>query len=100
MKRRLYKSSTDRILFGVCGGIADYLRIDPTIVRLVCVGLWVSSKVTMSLYFVLAILLPSDRKINRYQSKDYRTYRTQANSKRPIKDVTPDKKTEEEWSDF
>lgn len=32
--RRLYLSTTDRKIFGVCGGVAEYLSADPTIVRL------------------------------------------------------------------
>ena len=34
--KRLYKSSTNRVLCGVCGGIGEYLNIDPTIIRLLC----------------------------------------------------------------
>ena len=37
MEKRLYKSSTDRKIDGVCAGIAEYFNIDPTLVRL----LWV-----------------------------------------------------------
>lgn len=35
--KRLYKSRTNRVLCGVCGGIGEYFGIDPTIVRLLCV---------------------------------------------------------------
>ena len=35
--KRLYKSSTDKAIFGVCGGIAEYFGIDSLIVRLVLV---------------------------------------------------------------
>ena len=34
MKKRLYRSCTDKMLCGVCGGIAEYCDIDPTVVRL------------------------------------------------------------------
>jgi phage shock protein C len=34
MNKRLYKSSADRILFGVCGGIAEYFDVDAMIIRL------------------------------------------------------------------
>jgi len=34
---RLYRSKTDRIIAGVCGGLGDYFNVDPTIIRL----LWV-----------------------------------------------------------
>ena len=33
MKKRLYRSKTDKKLCGVCAGVADYFGIDPTIVR-------------------------------------------------------------------
>jgi phage shock protein PspC (stress-responsive transcriptional regulator) len=33
--KRLYRSSKDRILGGVCGGIGEYLGIDPVVIRLV-----------------------------------------------------------------
>lgn len=35
--KKLYKSSVNRMLCGVCGGIAEYFNIDPTLVRLVWV---------------------------------------------------------------
>lgn len=35
--RRLFRSTVDRRIGGVCGGLAEYFRIDPTIVRLVAV---------------------------------------------------------------
>ena len=38
-QKRLYKSRQNRMLCGVCGGIAEYFNIDPTIVRLITVAL-------------------------------------------------------------
>jgi phage shock protein PspC (stress-responsive transcriptional regulator) len=35
--KRLYRSKTDRVLGGVCGGIAEYLGVDPVVVRLIWV---------------------------------------------------------------
>ena len=37
MVRRLYRSKKDKIIGGVCGGIAEYLNIDPVIIRI----LWI-----------------------------------------------------------
>ena len=34
MEKKLYKSETNKMLAGVCGGIAEYFNIDPTLVRL------------------------------------------------------------------
>lgn len=33
-KKRLYRSKKDRVIGGVCGGIAEYIDADPTIIRL------------------------------------------------------------------
>ena len=35
VKKRLYRSKTDKKLCGVCAGVADYFGIDPTIVRVI-----------------------------------------------------------------
>ncbi|MBD4336467.1 PspC domain-containing protein, partial [Xanthomonas citri pv. citri] len=34
MEKRLYKSNTNKVIDGVCGGIGEYFNIDPTLVRL------------------------------------------------------------------
>ena len=34
MNRKLYRSNTNRMICGVCGGIGEYLNVDPTLVRL------------------------------------------------------------------
>jgi len=38
MEKRIYRSKTNRIIGGVCGGVGDYLGIDPVLVRLLWVG--------------------------------------------------------------
>ena len=60
MTHRLYRSQADRMLTGVAGGMAEYLRIDPVIVRL----LWVLAVVLTSglgllVYLALAVITPS-----------------------------------------
>ena len=37
MEKRLYRSRDDRMIWGVCGGLAQYFNIDPTIVRIIAV---------------------------------------------------------------
>lgn len=58
MKKRLYKSSTDKMLFGVCGGVAEYFDIDPTIVRLACVLLGLACGGGIVAYIVAAVVIP------------------------------------------
>ena len=57
--RRLYRSRTDRMLFGVAGGIADYLDVDPTIVRLgLVVALIFGHVLTLALYLAACLIVP------------------------------------------
>lgn len=60
-KKRLFKSN-NRILCGVCGGIADFFNIDPTIVRILLVVLIVAGFGTgIILYLVGAVIMPERR---------------------------------------
>ena len=59
MQKKLYRSKTNRMLVGVCGGVAEYFNIDPTVVRVI----WaVSSIFTLSAgiiaYAVCAFVIP------------------------------------------
>jgi phage shock protein PspC (stress-responsive transcriptional regulator) len=56
--RRLYRSATDRVLGGVCGGIAAYFRIDPVIVRVAAVALIAVGGVGALLYVAAMLLVP------------------------------------------
>lgn len=59
MAKKLYRSRNDRIISGVCGGLGEYLGIDPTILRVVAVLLALGSFGTVVLvYLVLAIIVP------------------------------------------
>jgi phage shock protein C len=55
---RLHRSTTDRVCFGVCSGIADYLAVDPAMVRLAFVVATVWGGIGLVLYVVLAVILP------------------------------------------
>lgn len=56
---RLYRDDNDKILGGVCGGLGSYLRIDPTIVRLVFALLSFGAGTGILVYILLWIILPS-----------------------------------------
>ncbi len=59
MAARLKKSRIDKMIAGVCGGIAEYLGWDATLVRILYVILVFSSFGTMVLvYFILALIMP------------------------------------------
>ncbi len=56
-EKRLTKS-THKILFGVCGGVAEYFGIDPTLVRAAWALLVLLAGTGLLLYIVLAIVMP------------------------------------------
>ncbi len=60
MKKRLYKSNSDKKICGVCGGIANYFDIDPTIVRLAWVIFTFAGGSGLLAYIVAAIVMPED----------------------------------------
>ena len=57
-QKKLYKSSTDKAIFGVCGGFAEYFGIDSLIVRLVLVLFTLAYGAGLFFYIVAAILMP------------------------------------------
>jgi phage shock protein C len=58
--RRLTKSRTDRMIDGVCGGVAAYFNLDPTLVRIAWVLLTILGGSGILLYIAAMILLPKD----------------------------------------
>ena len=58
--KKLRKSSTEKMISGVCGGIAEYFDVDPTLVRVGYVGLSIFSAVFPGLlvYIVLMLIMP------------------------------------------
>ena len=59
MQRRLERSTTNRVFAGVCGGLADYLSIDPTLLRVFFViATFVTAFLFVLAYIVLLILMP------------------------------------------
>ena len=55
--KKLYRSRKNRMLCGVCGGIGEYLNIDPTLVRLLAVLLGCSGTGIL-VYIMAAIIIP------------------------------------------
>ncbi len=60
MERRLYRSSQDKRLFGVCGGIAQFLRVDSTLVRVGVVILTVCTGFPILIYLLMAMIMPKE----------------------------------------
>ena len=58
--KKLYRSRVNKMLCGVCGGIAEYFNIDVTIVRLLAVLLGLSAGQGILIYIIAAIIIPED----------------------------------------
>ena len=64
LRNRLYRSTRERMLAGVAGGLADYFDIDPTIVRLVwALSFFATGPLALLLYVVCALIIPRQPEI-------------------------------------
>lgn len=59
MAKKLRKSNKNKMVAGVCGGVAEYFNIDPTIVRLIFVILGLLRGSGLLIYIIAAIVMPS-----------------------------------------
>lgn len=57
MEKKLRKSSTDRKICGVCGGIAEYIHVDPTVVRILFI-LFGATGGGIIAYLICAVIMP------------------------------------------
>lgn len=58
MKKRLMRSQ-DKMIFGVCSGLAEYMNVDPVIIRLLMVLFAIMTGYGFLVYLLLAILMPT-----------------------------------------
>jgi len=71
--RRLYRSENDKMLGGVCGGLAAYLKIDPSVVRIIYALLILGSFGTaLLLYFILWVALPPKSMVSKIKKRLFR----------------------------
>ena len=59
-KKRLYKSRKNKMIGGVCGGLAEYLNMDPTIVRVIAAILCLLKGLGIIVYLIMCIVMPYD----------------------------------------
>lgn len=106
MRKRLTKSPNNVVLTGTLAGIAEWLGIDPTIVRVIYViasFIFIGSPII--LYIVLAVLIPSSRSRNTNGYGHQNQYNRNTRNPNPYaKDQKQRKQAEkvndDDWSDF
>jgi phage shock protein C len=60
MEKHLYRSQTNRVILGVCGGLAEYFNVDAVIMRVVAVLVIIATSILPGLlaYFILGLIVP------------------------------------------
>ena len=103
MQRKLTKSKTNVVLTGTLAGIADYIKVDPTIVRILFVFISLMGMGSpILLYILLAIIIPSPKMTQQFDGHDnpyYRGNQSQGNKKTTSRKEA-EKVDEDDWSDF
>ena len=59
MNKKLYKSNTNKMICGVCGGLGEFFGVDPTIIRLVWTILGLMGGTGIVAYLIAAIIIPN-----------------------------------------
>ena len=60
MQKKLYRSATDKKLAGVCGGVAKYLNMDPTVIRVIWALLALFGSLGLIAYIICALIIPEE----------------------------------------
>ncbi len=58
--KRLYRSNSDKMIAGVCGGLAQYMALDPTVVRLVFILLALAGGPGLLIYLIMWLITPQE----------------------------------------
>jgi phage shock protein C len=60
MEKRLHRSRTEKMVGGVCGGLAEYFAVDPTLVRAIWVVFTLLGGAGLLAYIILWVIMPLD----------------------------------------
>ncbi|MDD4937885.1 MAG: PspC domain-containing protein [Candidatus Shapirobacteria bacterium] len=71
-KKKIYRSKDDYILAGVCSGLAEYFEVDPTLMRVIFVLLFIGGGAGFLIYLILWLIIPKEGgkkvKVNREEN--------------------------------
>lgn len=62
--KKLYRSKTNKMISGICGGVADYLSIDPTIVRVLWIIFTLLGGCGLLAYIICLLVIPVEKDFN------------------------------------
>lgn len=86
MNKKLYKSLDDRVLAGVCGGLAKYFDIDSTIVRVLWILGFFAGGLGIVAYIICTVIIPQESfsEYNMNKSKSIYEYNKETHSKNKV----------------
>ena len=61
MEKKLYRSPDNRMIGGVCGGLAEYLGVDPTVVRLIMALVTFVGGMSLLVYLLMWLIIPEKK---------------------------------------
>lgn len=70
MKKKIYRSESDRRIAGVCGGIGEYFDVDSTLIRLAFVFFVLAAGTGLLAYIIAAIIMPNESEVEMVIKKD------------------------------
>lgn len=56
--KRLYRNESEKMIAGVCSGLGDYMGLDPTVVRLIFILLFIMGGQGLLVYLILWLIMP------------------------------------------
>lgn len=71
MVKKLYRSTTDKMIAGVCGGLAEYFEIDSTLIRILFLALLIFGGGGFLIYLIMWIVVPKRPYYIENQSAEY-----------------------------
>lgn len=84
MQKRLYRSTKDRMIAGVCGGLAEYFDIDPIIIRVLFVVVTLGAGVGILGYIILWIVVPEAVIVIKSNTNSYTDTNNQTQENEPV----------------
>lgn len=70
MKKKIYRSESDRRIAGVCGGIGEYFDVDSTLIRLAFVFFVLAAGTGILAYVIAAIIMPNESEVEQVITKN------------------------------
>ncbi|MDH5507716.1 MAG: PspC domain-containing protein [Anaerolineae bacterium] len=87
--KRLYRSRNDRMVAGVCGGLGEFLTIDPTLIRLIFVFGTVFVGTGLLVYFVMMLVVPEEPLVTISDAAPAATSKPKPAAKKPAAPKAP-----------